>query len=110
MLPKDYFIVVFIITILVIRIFTYLYPIPSPTVKGFRLHHYMYGLVIVPVGILLGSIAVYAVGLGLFVDEFGYLLIGGKTHEDNYSKWSLILLGIFMILVYIFRSKLIGFF
>lgn len=102
-----YFFSVFLVTIIITRIFLYINPTPSPTIKSFRIHHYMYGLFLIPVGILLSNVAVYAVGVGLFIDEFGYLIIGGKTHEENYSKTSLILLIIFVILTYIFRNELL---
>lgn len=104
---KLYFFAIFIITILITRVFLYFNPIPSATIKGFRVHHYMYGFIIAPVGILLGNVAIYAVGVGLFVDELGYLIIGGKTHEENYSKISLVLLTISIILTYIFRKQLL---
>ena len=102
-----YFYLVFFITVLITRIFLYYKPTPSPTIKGFRMHHYMYGLVLAPLGILISSITIYAVGLGLFIDELGYLLIKGKNHQDNYSKKSLLLLAIFVILTYIFKEQLL---
>ena len=104
---KLYFFVIFFITVIVTRVFLYLHPTPSPTINGFRTHHYMYGLILAPTGALLGSVTIYAVGVGLVVDELGYLLIGGKTHTENYSKVSLLLLGLFVILVYIFRKQLL---
>jgi hypothetical protein len=104
---KSYFLVIFVITILTIRIFLYIKPTPGPTILGFRTHHYMYGLVLAPIGIVFSSVTIYAVGVGLFVDELGYLLIGGKTHEDNYSKWSLILLGSFMVIIFFMRKQLL---
>ena len=104
---KLYFFVIFFITILVIRFFLYVHPTPAPTIKKFRIHHYMYGLVLAPAGALLSSITLYAFGVGLFVDELGYLLIGGKNHQDNYSKESLSLLVLFVILSYIFIKQLL---
>lgn len=104
---KLYFFVIFFVTIILTRIFLYFRPISAPTICGFRTHHYMYGLIIAPIGALLGSVAIYAIGVGLFVDEFGYLLIRGKTHEENYSKLSLLLLGLFIVLVYIFSDQLL---
>ena len=104
---KLYFFIIFFITILVTRVFLYVHPTPSPTINGFRTHHYMYGLVLAPTGALLGSVTVFAVGVGLFVDELGYLLIGGKNHEENYSKASLLLLTLFILLAYIFREQML---
>ena len=97
----------FLITIFLTRVFLWLKPISSPTIKGFRVHHYMYGLILIPIGILLNDIVIYALGFGLFVDKLGYLIIRGRTHKENYSKVSLVLLAVFIILVYIFRKQLL---
>lgn len=97
---------IFFVTILIVRIFVFLKPIPSPTIKGFRTHHYMYGIILILAGIIFNSMIVYAIGLGLFVDELTYILIGGKTHKDNYSKTSLFGTLLFTILVFIFRGPL----
>lgn len=97
---------IFLFTIAITRVFLYFNPTPSPTIHGFRTHHYMYGLVLAPIGIAAGSVVLFAIGVGLFVDELGYLLIGGQTHADNYSASSLLLLCIFIILIYLNRNKI----
>ena len=81
MLPENYFFAVFLLTILITRIFLYYKPVASPTIKGLRLHHYMYGLVLAVVGFVLSNITLYGVGLGLFVDELTYILI---RRQSNY--------------------------
>jgi hypothetical protein len=67
----------------------------------------MYGIVIGLLGIVAGSIIIYGIGFGLFIDELTYLLMRGKTHEDNYSKSSLIGTIILLMLMYLFRDYLI---
>lgn len=104
---KLYFFAIFFVTILITRIFLYFKPIQGPIIYEFRIHHYMYGIALAVAGALLGSITIYAIGLGLFVDELGFLLIRGKTHEENYSKVSLLLLVLFIILVYILKEQLL---
>ncbi len=104
---KLYFFVIFFASIILTRFFLYFHPTPAPTINGFRIHHYMYGLVLAPVGALLENVTTYAVGIALFVDELGYLLIAGKTHEENYSKASLFLLALSIVLVYAFRKQLL---
>ena len=101
------FFLIFLATIIITRIFVFLYPIPAPTISKFRIHHYMYGIVGIIVGLLTSSVFIYAIGLGLFIDELTYLLIGGKSHQDNYSKISLIGTFIFVILVFIFQDYLV---
>lgn len=107
---ENYFFCIFIITILLTRILLYLRPTPSPTIKGFRIHHYMYGLLLVPIGIFFKSLTIFSIGLGLFVDELGFILISGKNHKDNYSKISLLLLTGFVILIYYFKENLLFYF
>ncbi|MES2213456.1 MAG: hypothetical protein V4473_01275 [Patescibacteria group bacterium] len=98
---------IFLGTVIVTRIFLFLKPIPAPTIKGFRIHHWMYGVVGILITLLIHSLILYAVGLGLFVDELTYILIGGKSHKDNYSKISLFGTVIFVIIVFVARDYLI---
>ncbi len=103
----DYFFLTFLVTVIITRLFLFLCPIPSPTIGKLRIHHYMYGVTGIVIGLLLKSIFLYAVGLGLFVDEITYLIIHGKNHEDNYSKISLLGTFFFILLVYILRGYFI---
>ena len=107
MIPENYFFLIFIATILMVRIALYVKPHPSPTIKGIRLHHWMYGLFLIPLAVMLKNIPLYAIGLGLFIDELTFLLIGGKTHEDNYSWKSLIGTVLFTIVVFFLRGYLV---
>lgn len=94
----------FLATILVTRIFLYFCPTPSPTLGAVRLHHYMYGVVAIVLGVALNILTLFAIGLGLFIDELTFLLIKGKTHKDNYSKISL--LGtLFLVIIIFFTQK-----
>ena len=101
-----YFIVVFLSTVIITRVLLYFRPTPSPTIRGFRTHHWMYGIILVLIAVLFKNIILFGVGSGLFIDELGYILIRGKTHQDNYSVRSFILLAIFVLLVYIMRSEI----
>src|SRR5690348_16598121 len=108
---------IFFGTIAVVRIFLWIDPTPAPTIPKlkwhhhvyhkFRTHHWMLGLISIVVAFAIHSLILYAIGLGLFVDELTYLLIGGKTHKDNYSVVSLSGTVIFMILTYFFRQAII---
>ena len=73
---RHYFFLLFLITILVTRIVLYVKAISSQTVQGFRIHHWMYGVVLVILSFIYSNIALFAIGLGLFVDELSYILIG----------------------------------
>lgn len=102
------FSVVFLSTVLITRVLVYVYPKKSPTILGFRTHHYMYGLAICLLAYFTKTVWLLAIGLGLFVDELTYLLIGGKTHNDNYSKISLLGTVIFTVILFLFSSKVVN--
>lgn len=91
---------IFTATVAVVRAALWLWPTPSPTVRGFRLHHWMFGAALVVLvaalywraplaAIPAPAAALSAIGTGLFADEATFLWIGGKTHADNYSRASL---------------------
>jgi len=106
--PEDffmtsYFLSVFLFTVIVTRIFLYFHPTPSPTILGFRTHHYLYGIIGIIAGLFFHSLTIYAIGLGLLVDELTFILMRGTTHADNYSKTSLIGTAICTVLVIIFH-------
>ncbi len=82
-----YFYAVFVITILVTRLFLYLRPQESPTLFGITLHHYLYGLLLIPVGIVLQSVLLYAIGLALFIDELTDIVLYFINRKNNY--WGL---------------------
>lgn len=103
------FFLIFLSTVVVTRLFLYFKPTPAPTIKGFRTHHWMYGILGLFIGFITHYLPLYAIGLGLFVDELTYLLIGGKNHEDNYSAISLIGTIIFVVLAFFSRNFLISF-
>lgn len=111
----EYFFLIFFLTVLIVRVLLYIAvdiihyikPTEGLVIKGFRIHHYMVGIVLMPIGYLLINITIYAIGFGLFIDELTYILIKGKDHKDNYSIISLIGTAIFVILIYFLKEKLI---
>ncbi|MEK7528266.1 MAG: hypothetical protein AAB592_00685 [Patescibacteria group bacterium] len=103
------FFLIFLATIVIVRAWLYYRPTSGPTIFGVRTHHYMYGIATLLIGLLIKNIPIFAIGLGLFIDELMFLLMDGKTHEDNYSKKSLTGLCAFVVIVYILRDFIILF-
>lgn len=110
----DKFFLITMITILLTRVWVYIFNRPSPTIKNFRTHHWMYGLLIT---IILFSISSFykniyflAISMGIFLDEIGFIIINGKTHEDNYSPKSFMILMFFILLLFIFREIIVNFY
>lgn len=113
--PENYFFVIFISLILILRLFLYLKPTPGPTIAGFRVHHWLVGLILIVLSIALFltslnkkiPLTFFAIGLAMFVDELTYLLIGGETHADNYSPVSLIGTLLFIIMIFVIRKHIV---
>lgn len=103
---SDYFFTIFVLTIVGTRVFLFVYPIPAPTLGKFRTHHYMFGIVAAGLALAINSITLYAIGIGLLVDELSYLLIRGKTHRENYSAISLVGTLVFIIVGFILKDYL----
>lgn len=112
-LYDKYFLFTFL-TILFTRVWVYIFNKPSPTIKNFRTHHWMYGLLFT---LLLFCIAKFytnlyllAISVGIFLDKIGFIIIRGKTHEDNYSPKSFMLLMFFIFLLFVFRKNIVDFY
>lgn len=103
------FFLIFFVTVLIVRLYLFVIPIPSRTFRGMKIHHYAYGLVGICVGIFLHSFIVYAISLGFFVDELTYLFIRGNDHDDYFQKVSVLGTLVFVIIVFFLKDYLITF-
>ncbi len=115
MTTGDYFFLIFIGTIAITRLFL-IKKVAAPTIRGFRLRHYMYGLVFIAASLLLKNLELFAIGAGLFIDELPVILAKGPGHkdehwrgcEDYHTRWSFAWVLIFIVLVFIFRDAVVG--
>jgi len=102
------------VTIIITRVVVYKFNKPSPTIKNFRTHHWMFGLFFTIILFCISSfytnIYLLSISMGIFLDEIGFIIIRGKTHEDNYSPESFMILIFFIILLFIFRENIINFY
>jgi len=100
------------VTIIITRVVVYIFNKPSPTIKNFRTHHWMFGLGFTIVLFCLSSfytnIYLLSVSMGIFLDEIGFIILKGKTHEDNYSPQSFMILMFFILLLFIFRENIVN--
>ena len=103
-----------IMTILLTRVSVFILNRPSPTIKNFRTHHWMYGLLFAIILFCISrfykNIYLLAICMGIFLDEIGFIIIKGKTHEDNYSPKSFMILIFFIFLLFIFRETIVNFY
>lgn len=107
-MAADIFFAIVFLTVAVTRFFLYVWPpAPGPVISGFRIHHYVYGLIAIGVGLIGGMPIVYAIGVGLLVDELALILMRGDTHEENYSTLALLGTALFVWVVFLLRDYLI---
>ena len=85
----DKYFLITMITILITRVLVYKFNKPSPTIKNFRTHHWMFGFVFSIILFLISNfytnMYLLSISNGIFLDEIGLIIIKGKTHKDNNS-------------------------
>lgn len=110
----DKFYLITLATIIITRILVYLFNKPSPTIKSFRTHHWMFGLIFTIIFFCISGIYtnlyLLSISMGIFLDEIGFIVIKGKNHEDNYSPKSFMILMFFILLLFIFRKPILNFY
>lgn len=108
----DKYFLITLITIIITRVGVYVFNKPSPTIKNFRTHHWMFGLIFTIIFFLISSfytnIYLLSISVGVFMDEIGFIIIKGKSHKDNYSPESFMILMFFILLLFIFRETIIN--
>ncbi|MEK7618442.1 MAG: hypothetical protein AAB410_04835 [Patescibacteria group bacterium] len=110
----EYFFLVFLVAIVVTRLLLATRKMAKPTIKGFRLRHYMYGMVLIAFGYFFNNLTVFAIGSGLFADEIPLIIIKGPGHkdeywrgcEDYYTPWCVAGILIIILVVYTFRNTI----
>ena len=111
----DYFFLIFLGTIAVTRVLL-LSKVAGPTIKGFRVRHYMYGIILIIISFFIQNLPMYALGLGLLIDELPPVLVKGPGHkseywrgcEDYYSPWCVAGVMVLILIVYFFRDSIAG--
>lgn len=56
------------------------------------------------------NVYLLSIGVGVFLDEIGFIFIKGKTHEDNYSPKLFMIIILFILFLFIFRESIINFY
>ena len=113
----DYFFLIFLLAITISR-FILAFPKRKKLRLGnFRIRHYMFAIILIPLGFILSNITFYAFALGLLADElplipvkgFGYRDEQWRGCDDYFTAWCVA--GVFIItcLVFLLRNYLVGF-
>jgi|SRR3989344_4011209 len=112
----DYFFLVFLGTIAITRFFIFALKKPGPTIRGFRIRHYMEGIVLVIIAFIFHDLTFFAMGFGWVIDELPVILAKGPGHKDEYwrgcedyhTPWSVAGVLILIFITYIFRNTISG--
>jgi hypothetical protein len=105
----SYFFLIFLATIIITRVSTIATKIPSPTIFGFRTHHYMTGIFLCIVAVIFSSNFLGAIGLGLFIDQAPLFFLWRKwKYEDYISIYCYVGIICLTILVFIFQNYIIS--
>jgi hypothetical protein len=109
MTQANFFFLVFLLVVTIVRVTLYYKPFSIPRIRGFQIRHYMVGIALMLLAILLQHVTLYGIGFGLLIEEVPLLITHGKSQHDNYKpKPALIFLGIILV-VYIFRNAILFF-
>ncbi len=113
-LSKDtiMFSVILLLTIVVVRLILHFTRIKSPTIKGYRMHHFHYGILMMVVGTILQSVPLFSIGYGFYVDEkpcifhygsnFGY-----KEYSSLKSIKSVFIYCLFSVIIFCMMDTII---
>jgi hypothetical protein len=110
MATSNYFFLIFLGTIVLTRLVLNLKNMRSPMIYGLRLHHYMYGIILVIFSIFKSNPGMYAVGLGLFADEIPQIVPKVSVSWENYhSLKSIAVISVIIVLVYLLQGFILSF-
>ena len=108
------FYIIFALTVLAIRLEVFIFPANKLMVEGLRINHFWVGAILVLVALFslknykALKIIFFPIGLGLLADELMFMIFSNRTINDYWSVYSITGLLIIMIIVFIFREKLLS--
>jgi len=107
MSSADTFFLIVLATIAITRIWLFRRPMGSPKIGNFKLHHYMYGIIVIALGLVFHRLAAFAVGFGLLIDKIPLALFPkGASWEEYESKKTFTGILILLVIIFIFRGNI----
>lgn len=109
---ENIFYLISVFTILVIRVWVFLFPLRKIIIFGILIHHFWIGIIIILFVLLLPrkylglKEILFPIGLGVAVDELIYMILGGGTVKDYWSPYSVSGVIIMMAIIFIFRDSI----
>jgi len=115
MRKSNLFYFIFILTILTARIAIIIVPEVDMPFFGVIIHHFWFGATFLLVGLILSkkyeTVKIYlsAVGTGLMVDQFFFIILGAGKDKEYWSLFSLLGAFFLAIIVYFLKTKITSF-
>jgi len=101
-----------LLTVLLTRIYVILTPYHL-RINGAIIHHFWIGVILFGISLLISKkyektkVVTLGIGIGLIIDEFVYIILGGQEFSQYWAWPSILGAVILLIILYIFRKKLV---
>ncbi len=113
---SDYFFLIALGAITISRLILALPKRKKIWIGKFRVRHYMYAVLLLPLGFLLHNIFLYASGIGFLVDELPLVLFRGLGYRDEqwhgcddyFTAWCVAGVLVGTCIMFFFRDYLVG--
>ena len=101
------------VTILIVRLGVFFIPNVDVMVGEFIIHHFWFGILLMMIGWFVRKryigIVLFAMGLGLFIDEFVFMLFGAGGDVEYWGWFSVGCVGILIGFVFFLRGRIFYF-
>ncbi len=110
MKKEDYFYLVVVLTVVFERFLVFIYP-SHLIIGGLLIHHFWVGLLLGFFGFLISSkyfilrFLLLVIGLGLMIDEFVFMILGGGSFPEYWSSFSVISVIVLLTILFYFRKE-----
>ena len=113
---SDYFFLIFLLAITISR---FILAFPKRTklrLSDFRIRHYMFAIILIPLSFIINNITFYAFGLGLLADELPLVLTKGLGYKDEqwrgcddyFTAWCVAGVLVIICAVYLLKDSLVS--
>lgn len=115
MKKENIFYLLVLLTVLIIRISIFLIPEVTIKIFGLTAHHFWFGLALILIGIFIPKkkdilrIIFCSVGIGLFIDQLMFMILGAGMDKEYWALPSLISALFLLLIIFPFRKKMTGF-
>jgi hypothetical protein len=113
MKKENKFYLIFLSTIVAIRLWVFFFPLWKIIMNGIIIHHFWIGLIILLIAFVIQkkytSVVeiIFPVSCGIITDELVYILFRGNTVSQYWSGYSIYGCIVISIIVFIFRRKIV---